>query len=144
MLLLLLFALKGADGIIIPPAPGGHGSSGPGGHYTGSCLCSPTGCKNISENCLPNPFFHFEYLNSKEDIAIVSAEHIVGYFVGKNDFNINDLVFVKAADAYDNNNNNNNNRPILWRDGRLGGQARIVQWMRCGGRNKWLLLLLLF
>ena len=28
-----------------PPQPGGHGSLGPGGHYTGRCLCCPRGCE---------------------------------------------------------------------------------------------------
>ena len=36
-----------AEGHVLnpPSCPGGHGRRGPGGHYTGKCLCSPAGCE---------------------------------------------------------------------------------------------------
>ena len=45
------------------PARGGHSHSGPGGHFLGSCLCTPTGCPR-SNNFYPKRpsnqgnFFH--------------------------------------------------------------------------------------
>ena len=105
---------RGEFNTILPPSAGGHGHAGPFGHYTGYCLCSPNGCRVMSKECIPNPFFNEIDLNANQNVAIVSVDHIQGFFAGKTDFTAGQLVFVKPAEP-----TISERSPLLWRDGSI-------------------------
>lgn len=101
------------ENIHTTPSPGGHGRGNPGGHYTGRCLCCPTGCPEPSNwkpssqhgtycGGFPNPFYprHGENLPpNHQNYAIVSFEHIEGYVPGAN-FVIGQQVHVRKQEVY--------------------------------------------
>ena len=101
------------------PSPGGHGYSGPGGHLTSDCYCSKTdshACTGYA-NVLKSGDF---------DEALVAEDHIGSYEVGMRDWTIGQRVFVTPSPPTD---------CILWRNGRMGGWATILEWRRCGGKS---------
>lgn len=130
-----------------PAQPAGHGAAGPGGHFTGKCLCSATGCApGVRCAGFPNPFYVREsngqannaFLRaqlSSADVALVKGEHIRGWSPGTT-YRVHDLVYVSAAPATDGLVDvHADRRGLLWSGGRWGGEATVVAWRRCGGRN---------
>lgn len=91
-----------------PPAPAGHGARGPGGHYTGRCLCSPTGCP-IGAVCLGyhNPLtdrnMSDHFAADTRNFALVSVGHLHGTSMSNMIFTQNvqvgDQVFVEPQPA---------------------------------------------
>jgi hypothetical protein len=124
------------------PTPSGHGASGPGGHYVGRCLCSPIGCPmGVPCNGFVNPLFgyHIGINMINPNFAIVTEDHVVNWQPGVQ-LTVGQTVFVSQADRWVEPQdaapkNKNNNPNILWRDGRMGGQAVIRAWRKCGGNN---------
>jgi hypothetical protein len=129
----------------IPPSPGGHGGRGPSGHYVGRCLCSPIGCNGPCNGYI-NPLFgyHFGFNMVNPYFAIIASEHVCGWAPGR-ELTVGQTVFVTHADpviavpgpAGEGGVPTMSPAPsnILWKDGRLGGQAVIRAWRRCGGNN---------
>ena len=102
-----------------PPSPGGHGWNGPGGHLTTDCYCSTTESHTCSGyvNILKSGSY---------DEAVVAEDHIGSYEVGMRDWATGQRVFVTSSPPTDS---------ILWRNGRMGGWATIIEWRRCGGKS---------
>jgi hypothetical protein len=125
----------------ILPSPGGHGGRGASGHYVGRCLCSPTGCIGVCNGYI-NPLYgyHIGINMINPDFAIIAPEHVVGWAPGR-ELTIGQTVFVTHVDPVVTVNGENevpasaSPSNILWKDGRLGGQAVIRAWRRCGGNN---------
>lgn len=130
-----------------PPCPGGHGSFGPGGHYSGPCLCSPGGCPraNSHATCWPNALYNGNSIGinmANPQLALVAEEHIVGWKPGREWF-VGQRVMVTSAAANESFNDSllqpeqksTAGGPALWQGGRLGGMATVRAWKRCGGAS---------
>ena len=68
---------------------GGHGFSGPGGHFLGHCLCSRTGCVDSNGSSIacmgyPNPFFEPDVHSRSHwhDLAIVLPSDFLDHSLG--------------------------------------------------------------
>ena len=121
------------QGVVLEtPAEAGHGAYGRGGHFVGTCLCSPNGCggscggftnalgpSHLDPNAIRNP-----------NLALVSENDIVGWTIGKR-WVLDENVMVSHQDPVP----HGIACPLLWRKGRLGGHARILKWSKCGGRS---------
>ena len=111
----------------IAPEPAGHGAQGPGGHYAGSCLCSPHGCdqrKEAEEGVIPlchvmslyiendkfisrfvgnqhfpNPFNTVLELKQNPNAAIILPSHTVGFDISQVDWDVGQMVTVIPAPA---------------------------------------------
>lgn len=102
-----------------PPSPGGHGYTGPGGHLSTDCYCNEI----ESHSCMG----YGNILKSGNfDEAVVAEDHIGSYEVGMRDWTVGQRVFVTPSPPTDS---------VLWRSGRMGGWATILEWRRCGGRS---------
>jgi hypothetical protein len=128
-------AEESAEVTHIAPSEAGHSAYGRGGHFTGLCLCSPQGC-NSSTQC--NGFinalgpWHLDRTQIQNpNLAIVAENHIVGWTIGRRWF-VNEEVQVRSQAAYP----EDVPAPVLWKNGRLGGRARIVMWLKCGSRSR--------
>jgi hypothetical protein len=116
------------------PSPSGHGAAGPGGHFVGRCLCSPIGCLGPCDGFV-NPLYGYHIgLNMvNPHLALVAEEHVVGWQPGAQ-LTIGQTIFVQHAEPVPPADNGNPSG-LLWRDGRLGGQAVVRAWRKCGGNN---------
>jgi hypothetical protein len=111
----------------VSPQPGGHGSAGPGGHFWGRCLCSPTGCF-VPCKGFPNPFQE-PVLANNPHLAIVRPDHIRGWQRGR-EIQIGQEVFVIPQEE---SKGLTEDEALLWKGGIFGGRAIVRQWRRCGG-----------
>lgn len=110
------------------PAAGGHGFAGPGGHFSGACLCSPIGCHTNNCRGYHNALGGLGNYQRSKHLALVSGEHIMNYSIGRQ-YHVGEMITILAHEP------SNDESSILWRSGRLGGPAMIKMWKRCGGRS---------
>lgn len=117
------------ESLPVPPAEAGHSALGRGGHFTGRCLCSPGGCKSSCNgfiNALGS--VHLTPMETQNpNLAIVDEKDIAGWTAGRR-LMLDEMVFVTSQPPCENG-------PLLWRQGRLGGLARVLKWAKCGGMN---------
>lgn len=129
------------------PAEGGHGAAGPGGHFHGKCLCSPVGC-SPNQRCegFPNTLYDGNPSGAgvaptlRQHLALVAEEHIEGYYANRRWVG-GESVFVLPAkpggkaeeraslkSSKADCGTKSRAAPLLWRRGRLGGRATLLQW----------------
>ncbi len=123
--------------VVYPPERAGHGAAGPGGHYTGLCLCSPTGCGTKSCGGTKNAFRDGENMLGP-NCALIQNEDVHGWELGSPFFTAGQIIYVKSRPAVDPSAEPAlfRDTPLLWRGGIMGGRAAVRFWRKCGGKDK--------
>jgi hypothetical protein len=94
-----------------------------GGHYnTSNCLCDHPLQRHTPSQCYTNAL-----RDSPFNEALVAEEHISEYQAGLQNWRVGQRVYILRAAP--------DESTALWRKGRMGGWATILEWKRCGGRQ---------